>query len=165
MVGTDYDHDKAWIFCGDNYQEHKSVNDVAYNTEGEALKDDDGEDVRIWQVPEYAAKLSQGRVPVWIPDVNAYRFARSGDFLPGTPGTECTAARAFVYTVSRNLIIDVCTSGKEGGLFEFGSSDVIDGVEVTEHQLIDRLRSQSVILLHETFHAIRPWDNDHASKC
>ncbi|KAI1083427.1 hypothetical protein F5B20DRAFT_526954 [Whalleya microplaca] len=161
-TGTDYEYENAWIMCGDNYQQLKSPYDWAYNRKGNLLKDENDEYRQIYEVDGYAEKLDEGRDPYWIPGVNVYRFRFPGTFEPGQPGAECKLARAFVYRVSNNLVINICRSGPGGGLFVFNSEDTIDDVEVVENQLLDRLRSRSVILLHETFHAIRPWDNDYA---
>ncbi|KAI0006687.1 hypothetical protein F4779DRAFT_595431 [Xylariaceae sp. FL0662B] len=161
--GTDYSYKKAWILCGDNYQQIKSPFDWAYDGDGKPLPTPNKNGyLRIYQVADYFRKLNEGRDPYWIPEVNAYRFKHPGEFEPGEPGSECRAARAFYYTVAENAVINICRSGPGGGLFKFGAGNTIDEVHVTEYEFLDRLRSRSVILLHETFHAIRPWDNDYA---
>ncbi|KAH9900525.1 hypothetical protein F4778DRAFT_146906 [Xylariomycetidae sp. FL2044] len=106
--------------------------------------------------------IQNGQVPTWWPDIEKLTFPQVDQFTPGEPGSSCQAAAAFWTEFAGDSVITLCRYGPDP-IFSFGPADSILDIPVVEHALLDEHISNSVVFLHEIFHAVRPWDDDYTS--
>lgn len=91
---NNFGYNRAWIFCGDNYQEEYSADDPAFQPDGTKYPTGNGY-LKLRDVRPFADHFKNGLTPFWIPGINGYFFDKQNNFQPGTPGSNCSKVLAF----------------------------------------------------------------------
>ncbi|KAK0742157.1 hypothetical protein B0T21DRAFT_124691 [Apiosordaria backusii] len=160
-----YNSDNYWLFCHSNFLVAHGNTDPALDYEADIILDEDGNQVRIGDIPEYVAQLEKepNAIPWWAGSsgLNGYYFTETGgnfcngDNLGLTASIQPLQRNANNQAEEDDLLASVilCPHAFDGSKrpnnYREANSLLREGINLADAV------PKSATLLHELFHALR----------